>query len=91
MASVSVTQPALLLSKPKGLFSVQHIPVPKPSPGFVLVKLHATALNPVDWKIWKYGVFIPEEQYPVVLGSDGAGEIVRLGEGVQGWNIGDRM
>ena len=41
--------------------------------------------------IQKYGVFVKEEDLPVVIGSDGAGEVCALGEGVKDWTVGDRV
>ncbi len=65
-------------------------PTPEPAQGQVLVKLHAAALNRVDifvrkgWKGLKLDL-------PHILGADGAGEIAALGEGVDGWQVGDRV
>jgi len=83
------THKALLLEKKFGDYAVGDIATPKPGPGEILVKVHAAALNPVDWKIRKYGIFI--EHFPAILGSDVAGEVTQLGEGVSGFNIGDRV
>ncbi|RDW75385.1 hypothetical protein BP6252_06527 [Coleophoma cylindrospora] len=58
-------------------------------PGEVGIKVIATAINPVDWKIRKYRVFLTE--YPAVLGSDAAGEIVAVAPDVQDFAIGDRV
>jgi NADPH:quinone reductase-like Zn-dependent oxidoreductase len=85
-------QKAFVLLKRFGDLAVTSLAVPKPSKGEVLVKVHSTALNPVDWKVQKWNVFITEESYfPVVLGMDLAGEVVELGEGVKKWKIGDRV
>ncbi|GLB40684.1 putative alcohol dehydrogenase GroES-like domain [Lyophyllum shimeji] len=82
-------QQALLLESKQGKFVVGSRPIPKPGPGEILVKLRATALNPVDWKIQKYGIFITE--FPAVLGTDGAGEVEQVGEGVTNFSKGDRV
>ena len=55
----------------------------------LLVKIHATALNPVDWKIREYAYFITE--YPAVLGTDSAGTVEEVGEGVTGFAKGDKV
>jgi len=65
---------------------------PEPGPGFgqVLVRLHTAALNHLDlWgrEGWP-GLKLP---LPHIPGADGAGEIESLGEGVSGWQVGDRV
>lgn len=60
------------------------------APGEVAIKITATAINPVDWKIRDYKVFI--EKYPAVLGSDAAGEVAAVGpEVTNGLQVGDRV
>ncbi|MDN5696918.1 MAG: zinc-binding dehydrogenase, partial [Rubrobacter sp.] len=65
--------------------SYEDRPEPKPGPGEALVKLKAAALNRRD-------VFVTQGQYPgakpealpVILGSDGSGELVGIGNDVEG-------
>ena len=86
------THKALFLLEKHGNYAVRDTPTPKPGPGELLIEVKATGLNPVDWKIRKYGVFI--DKFPTVLGSDVAGDIVGLGEGVEEageFKIGDRV
>ncbi|VUC34028.1 unnamed protein product [Clonostachys rosea] len=59
------------------------------NPGEIAVKITATAINPVDWKIRDYGFFIKE--WPTILGTDGAGEVVALGPETSRFAIGDRV
>lgn len=65
-----------------GSLSVQTRAVPKPRAGEVLVRVHAASVNPVDWKV--AGRRVGE-----VAGTDVAGTIDSVGEGVQGWKPGD--
>lgn len=53
------------------------------------IRITATAINPVDWKIRDYGVFL--DSYPAVLGSDAAGTIAAVGSNVSNFAIGDRV
>jgi NADPH:quinone reductase-like Zn-dependent oxidoreductase len=68
---------------------LEDVPDPEPGPGEVLVRLEAAALNHRD-------AWIRRGQYagislPMILGSDGAGEVVAVGEGVDssfvGWRV----
>ncbi|KAF4614052.1 hypothetical protein D9613_007417 [Agrocybe pediades] len=83
------TQKALFLLEKCGDFAVKETEIYKPGPGELLIKVRATSLNPVDWKIQKYGFAI--EDYPAILGTDTAGEVVELGEGVTGFKKGERI
>ena len=66
------------------------IPQPDIQPDEVLVEIKAAALNRLDlWVLagWP-GLKL---KLPHVMGSDGAGVIVQLGENVSGWQVGDRV
>lgn len=70
----------------------EDVPDPEPGPGEVVIRLRAAALNRRD-------VFITYGQYPgakpdalpVVLGSDGSGEVVAKGEGSRGPEEGEEV
>jgi NADPH:quinone reductase-like Zn-dependent oxidoreductase len=95
MSNVPTTAKALLLQKKETTsFFVGDVPVQKPQAGEILIKIHATTLNPLDWKIPKFGIFMdiyPFDKHPVVLGHDIAGEVVEIGEGVTDFKVGDRV
>jgi NADPH:quinone reductase-like Zn-dependent oxidoreductase len=65
-------------------------PTPRPGPGDVVVKIHAVSLNYRDLMMVK-GLYNPKMKLPRVPCSDGAGEVEAVGEGVTGWNRGDRV
>ncbi|HET6169610.1 MAG TPA: NAD(P)-dependent alcohol dehydrogenase [Terracidiphilus sp.] len=63
---------------------------PQPGRGEVLVKIHAVSLNYRDLLTVK-GLYNPKLKLPRIPCSDGAGEVVALGEGVSAWKTGDRV
>ncbi len=69
---------------------VSDFPVPEPGTGEVRIRVRAAALNRLD--IWVRngwpGIKLP---LPHIPGADAAGDIDKLGEGVVGWNVGDRV
>jgi NADPH:quinone reductase-like Zn-dependent oxidoreductase len=74
---------------PEGLTLVTP-PEPEPPPGHVLIRFRAISLNYRDLltlKLARPGNLPP----PLVPCSDGAGEIVSVGEGVTRWKTGDRV
>ncbi|EAU83252.2 hypothetical protein CC1G_11888 [Coprinopsis cinerea okayama7 len=84
-----MSQKALILDRQFGDFVLTTLPIPKPEREEVIVKIEASGLNPVDWKIQDTGLWV--EKYPVVLGTDIAGEVVELGEGVTTVSKGDKV
>ncbi|KAI8972240.1 GroES-like protein [Trametes punicea] len=90
MATVK-TQKALLLPAEGGQYYVGGVPVPRPGPGEILVKVMAAALNPIDWKITIPPDSALIKEYPFITGTDGAGIVVEIGEGVTGVKEGDRI
>jgi NADPH:quinone reductase-like Zn-dependent oxidoreductase len=62
-------------------------PVPEPGPGEVLVRLTAAGLNPFDWKVIDGA--IKEVAFPLIIGTDGAGTVERVGAEVTGFQPGD--
>ena len=60
-------------------------PDPKPGPGQAIIKVGACSLNYHDvfTRRGMPGIKVP---FPVIIGLDVAGEIVELGEGVEGWS-----
>jgi len=78
---------ALILPSRQAPFTLSSRPTNEPGPGEILIRVKATALNPGDAKIQKRGIYV--SKYPAVLGSDGAGVVERVGEGVTRFDPGD--
>ncbi|WP_392533123.1 NAD(P)-dependent alcohol dehydrogenase [Nostoc sp. C117] len=65
-------------------------PEPKLTAGQVLIQVKATSLNYRDLLVIE-GTYGSKEKYPLIPLSDGAGEVVAVGEGVTRVKIGDRV
>jgi NADPH:quinone reductase-like Zn-dependent oxidoreductase len=63
---------------------------PEPNHGEVKIRMAAASLNYRDLSIASGG-YIRNDTRPVVPLSDGAGEVVQLGDGVNRWKVGDRV
>lgn len=87
--SVPESHKAAVVPEPGAKHRVADRSLPALSSGEVALKITATAINPVDWKIRDYKVFI--EKYPAVLGSDAAGTIAAVGPDVSDLSVGDRV
>lgn len=65
---------------------------PKVGPGEVRVRVLAVSVNPVDYKMRSGAA---KERFPVdfpgILGRDLAGMVESIGEGVEGFNLGDKV
>jgi NADPH2:quinone reductase len=75
---------------PPESIQVGDLPDPEPGPGEVLVRVRAAALNPIDLYL-RSGVVAMPMAFPYVIGCDLAGTVERLGPGVTGLRVGDRV
>jgi NADPH:quinone reductase-like Zn-dependent oxidoreductase len=78
------------VKKPGGLGNlvIEDRPDPKPKAGEVLVRVRASSLNYHDFIVALGGIPTPDGRIPM---SDGAGEVVAVGEGVTKWKTGDKV
>jgi NADPH:quinone reductase-like Zn-dependent oxidoreductase len=78
------------VKKPGGLGNlvIENRPDPKPKAGEVLVRVRASSLNYHDFIVALGGIPTPDGRIPM---SDGAGEVVAVGEGVTKWKAGDKV
>lgn len=67
----------------------EDAPRPEPQAGEVLIKVHATAANPADYKMAS-GLFGPLP-FPFTLGLDFSGTVAAVGPGVAKWKVGDAV
>ena len=75
-----------------GVDSLEFVERPNPFPeaGEVLVRVRAISFNYRDLLVVK-GMYNPKMKLPRIPVSDGAGEVVAVGEGVTQWKEGDRV
>lgn len=72
------------------VLKLEEAPDPAPGPGQVIVRMHAIGVNPVDTYI-REGRHAVKPSLPYTPGSDGAGTIEAVGEGVEWVSQGDRV
>ncbi|MEV7082194.1 zinc-dependent alcohol dehydrogenase family protein [Streptomyces sp. NPDC093516] len=70
---------------------MREIDRPTPGEGQVLVRIHASGVNPLDIKIRAGRAAHARVRPPAVLGMDLAGQVVRTGPGVDGFTVGDEV
>lgn len=85
------TMKAALLAAPNALFTLTDMPRPCAGAGEVLVRVHASAVNPLDTKIRRGAAGHAQHPLPAILGIDTAGEVVEVGDGVNGFKPGDKV
>ena len=64
---------------------------PEPAPGEVVLKVGAATTCGTDLKVWRRGSHAKMLKPPTLFGHEAAGQIVAMGEGVTGWQVGDRV
>jgi NADPH:quinone reductase len=69
---------------------LEEIPTPKPAAGQVLVRIHAAGVNPYD-TYTRAGTYSVKPALPYTPGSDAAGVVEAIGEGIKKVKVGDRV
>ena len=72
------------------VLKLEEVPTPKPAAGEVLVRIHAAGVNPYDTYM-RSGTYAQKPPLPYTPGSDGAGVIEAVGDGVKKVRRGDRV
>jgi NADPH2:quinone reductase len=72
------------------VMQIEEVPTPKPAPGQILVKILAAGVNPADTyaRTGNYAILPP---LPYTPGTDGAGVVESIGDGVSKVKTGDRV
>jgi L-iditol 2-dehydrogenase len=86
---IAAPMKALVLTAPSEFNYDLNFPEPTAGQGEVLVKVQACGICGSD--IHGMDGRSGRRQMPIVMGHEAAGEIIGLGEGVSGWNLGDRV
>ena len=81
---------SVVVQKPGGLENLAIVERDKPQPkaGEILVRWHATSLNFHDYLVAIGGIPVADGRIPM---SDGAGEVIGIGENVYDWKVGDKV
>ena len=86
------TMRAVEISQPGGpeVLRLTDRPMPEPAPGQVVLKVAYAGVNRPD-ALQRAGSYAPPPDASDLPGLEAAGEIVAIGEGVSGWDLGDRV
>lgn len=75
---------------PPESFELCDVPKPVPQPGQVLVRVHATSINPLDYQV-RRGDYPDSVQLPAITGHDVSGVVEEIGAGVTNFSPGDHV
>ena len=83
MRAITVNKPATL-----DKLAVTDMAAPTPGAGEILVQWRASSLNYHDYLVAVGGIRVEDGRIPL---SDGAGDVIAIGEGVTQWQVGDKV
>ncbi len=85
---------AMIIERTGGpeVFRYAEVDTPEPGRGEVVVQVAYAGVNPADWKnreghLAQFRPYV----FPYIIGFDAAGRISAVGEGVEGFAVGDRV
>ena len=67
----------------------EDVELPPPGPGEAQIRHHAIGVNYLD--VYNRSGLYRQEKFPLILGNEGAGEVLAVGPGVDGLRPGDRV
>lgn len=70
---------------------LEEVEEPTPAVGEVVIRVGAATTCGTDLKVWRRGGHAKMLKPPTLFGHEAAGQIVAVGAGVTGWNVGDRV
>ena len=73
------------------VFEMADIEKPEVKPGYALVKVIASTINPIETKIRSGLVPAITPAFPAILNADFSGEIVAVGDNTSSWDVGDEV
>jgi len=72
------------------VFRYEDVDRPAPGPGELVIKVAACGINRYDLYL-RMGALARDMDLPHVMGADVAGTVASLGQGVEGWHVGERV
>ncbi len=69
---------------------IEALEVGEPGPGEVRIRVQAIGLNRSE-ALFRGGVYLGQPKFPSLMGYEASGEIEALGDGVQGFAVGERV
>lgn len=71
---------------------LREVPEPVPGPGEIKVRVAASSVNPIDFKL-RSGAYRQRSplELPAILGRDASGEVVATGPGAGAFRVGDKV
>lgn len=84
------TMYALVKETPTSGLTLSRVPIPKATKSDVKIKIHYTSICGTDLHIYNWDKWSQETiKTPMTIGHEFVGEIVEIGDNVEGFNIGD--
>src|SRR5438874_4703166 len=72
------------------VLKIEEVEVPPPGKGEVQIRIHALGLNRAE-QMFRTGIYISQPKFPARNGYEAAGMVAAIGEGVEGFKMGDAV